>query len=85
MTDDNLAVPSVVRQLWPAPPGPARPVPFVFACEHHLRAQEHKALTKDGAAHRGSSRMPRLDTAFRRPEAWQEFVDSTRPLRHTGQ
>jgi len=85
VTDDNLAVPVAVRQLWPVPPGQARPVPFVFACEHHLRVQAQAALTKDGAAHPGSSRMKRLDTAFRRPEAWQEFVDATRVLRHAGQ
>ena len=85
VTDDNLAVPAAVRKLWRPQPGPSFPVPFVFACEHHMRERALKALTKDGSAHRGSSRMKRLDTAFCRTEGWEEFVDATRPLRHTRQ
>jgi len=85
VTDDNLAVAAAVRQMWPAQPGPSLPIPFIFACEHHLRIMALEALANDGVAHHGSRRMKRLDTAFRRPEAWQEFVDSTQQLRHAGQ
>jgi hypothetical protein len=84
VSDDNLAVSTAVRRMWPAHPGPSLPLPFVVQCEHHLRVKALEALANDGAAHHGSARMKRLDTAFRRDEAWREFFEATQPLRHAG-
>lgn len=71
VSDDAPAIAAAVRQTWPAgAPGTT----FIFACEHHLRERVREALLKDKAAVGRGRWMRRLDTAFRRPEGWQEFA-----------
>ncbi|SDC26255.1 hypothetical protein SAMN05216410_1507 [Sanguibacter gelidistatuariae] len=54
ISDDNLAVTAAVQRVWPAQPGQALPVPFVFSCEHHVRTNAVAALTADRVSHFGS-------------------------------
>jgi len=62
--------------------GPASPVPlpteapFLLLCEHHLRQRAQAALAAQQADPPQGRWMRRLDTAFRRPEAWAEFRDT---------
>jgi len=73
VADDDNAIQAAVGRMWPASSGPA---PYLFLCEHHLRERAKAALTRDNA-HAGRGRwMTRLDTAFRRPEGWEEFADA---------
>lgn len=46
VADDDKAIGTAVRKMWPARKGSA---PFLFACEHHLRARAQEALRKDNA------------------------------------
>ena len=78
VTDDNFAVAPAVRRLWPAN-GQQLPVPFVFACEHHLRTNAVKALAEDRVDHFGSSRMTALNTALHSPDEWKAFTATVRP------
>ena len=71
VSDNAPAIAAAVRRVWrPGTPG----APFLFACEHHLRQRAREALEKDKAASGGGRWMQRLDTAFRRPEGWEEFA-----------
>jgi len=73
VADGDKAIQAAVGRMWPASSGPA---PYLFLCEHHLRERAKAALTRDNA-HAGRGRwMTRLDTAFRRPEGWEEFADA---------
>jgi hypothetical protein len=79
IADDDKAIGAAVRKMWPARKGPA---PFLFACEHHLRARARDALKEDKAAAGRGRWMLRLDTAFRRPEGWEEFALAASELTH---
>lgn len=73
VADDDRAIAASLPRMWPPQPGPSLPQPFPFECEHHLRERAKTALEAD-KAHAGRGRwMRRLDTAFRRPEGWEEF------------
>ena len=76
ISDDNLAVTAAVQRVWPAQPGQALPVPFVFACEHHLRNNAVSALTADRVSHFGSVRMEALNGAFRDRAGWDAFTST---------
>lgn len=83
VADDDLAIAAAVPRVWAPTPGPSLPQPFLFGCEHHLRERAKQALEADNA-HAGRGRwMRRLDTAFRRPEGWEEFHDAAQVLGHT--
>lgn len=77
VADASGAITSAVQAMWPVARGPA---PFMFACEHHLRMNAAKALKADNAHAPTGRWMRRLDTAFRRPEGWEEFRDACAPL-----
>jgi hypothetical protein len=79
IADDDKAIGAAVRKMWPARKGPA---PFLFACEHHLRARAKDALKEDKAATGRGRWMRRLDTAFLRPEGWKEFSLAASDLTH---
>jgi hypothetical protein len=79
VTDDNRAVTTAVRQLWPQQPGQALPVPFVLSCEHHLRVNAVAALSADQVSHFGSIRMKALNTAFHDPAGWAAFCATITP------
>ncbi|WP_336923189.1 hypothetical protein [Aquipuribacter sp. SD81] len=69
----------------PDQPGPTPLVlpagaPFLLLCEHHLRQRAAAALTAQQAGAPQGRWMRRLDTAFRRPEAWEEFRDAAGSL-----
>ncbi len=84
VTDDDGAIAAAVRRKWPtrATADGELSTPFLFACEHHLRLRAAAALEADNA-HAGRGRwMRRLDTAFRREEAWEEFRSATAVLGH---
>jgi hypothetical protein len=49
--------------------------PFLLLCEHHLRERARAALRQHAANAPLGRWMRRLDTAFRRPEGWEEFRD----------
>ncbi len=84
VADDDLAIQAATRaaigQLWPRTVGPSFPRPFLLWCEHHLRVRAQEALKADNAHAPWGRCMRRLDTAFRRPEAWEEFVEAAAPL-----
>lgn len=78
--DGDDAIAKGVRAVWPIQPGPSFPQPYLYVCEWHLRRRIVKALTSDGVLLPGSPIEARLDTAFRRSEAWEEFTDATAGL-----
>jgi hypothetical protein len=80
VADNDLAIEAAVPRMWLPAPGPSLPQPFLFACEHHLRERARAALETDNAHAGGGRWMRRLDTAFRRDEAWDEFYHATRVL-----
>lgn len=81
VTDNDVAIQAAVARMWPTSQGPT---PYLYLCEHHLRERAKVALARDNA-HAGQGRwMRRLDTAFRRPEGWDEFTDACGELVHTG-
>lgn len=71
VSDKDEAIAAAVRRMWPAGSPDA---PFAFACEHHLRLRAQEALAEDKADASRGRWMRRLDTAFRRPEGWEEFA-----------
>jgi hypothetical protein len=77
VADASLAIAAAVRQVWPEAPGPSLSLPFLFSCEHHLRKGAEAALTVHNAHAPRGRWIRRLDTAFRRDEAWDEFINST--------
>jgi len=80
VADDDRAIAAAVRQLWPSAPGPSLPQPYLLSCEHHLRMGAEQALAVDRADPPQGRWMRRLDTAFRRPEGWDEFAEATSVL-----
>lgn len=73
ITDGEAAIGNAVRAVWPAPPGPTFPVPFVKRCEHHLHVNGAEAMTGDGIGGWAHWLRRRLDTAFLRQEGWDEL------------
>lgn len=71
VSDRDEAIAAALRRMWPAGSADA---PFLFACEHHLRLRAQAALAQDKADAGRGRWMRRLDTAFRRPEGWEEFA-----------
>jgi len=49
VADDNLAIEAAVPRMWTPAPSPSLPLPFLFACEHHLRERARDALEADNA------------------------------------
>jgi hypothetical protein len=82
VADDSRAITAAVRRVWPPAPGPSLPLPFLFSCEHHLRQGAEAALALHNAHPPQGRWMRRLDTAFRRDEAWDEFTTATAGFRH---
>jgi hypothetical protein len=80
VADDDRAIATAVRQLWPSVSGIEVAQPFLLSCEHHLRMGAQKALAVDRADAPQGRWMRRLDTAFRRPEGWDEFRHATSVL-----
>ena len=80
VTDNDVAIQAAVGRMWPAISGPA---PYLYLCEHHLRGRAMVALARDCADVPLGPWMERLDTAFRRPEGWEEFADACGELRVT--
>ncbi|MFT8636593.1 MAG: hypothetical protein ABF811_01360 [Pseudoclavibacter sp.] len=77
VADADPAIAAAVTRYWPAT------TPFLFRCEHHLRARALRALALDNAAAPKGRWGRVLDTAFRREEGWAEFCQRCRPLTHT--
>lgn len=77
VADDAPAIRAAVARMWPVP---LRDIPYLFACEHHLRQRARAALAVDKADAPRGRWGRRLDTAFRRPEGWEEFARACAPL-----
>lgn len=75
VTDGGPETRNAVRRVWPVLPGPSFPVPFVKRCEYHLRENALEAMTGDKIGGWKHWMRVRLDTAFRRSEGWEEFVE----------
>lgn len=76
VADDDRAIQAAVRVMW----GSGATTPYLFTCEYHLRQRAQDALQADKADAPRGRWMRRLDTAFRRPEGWEEFRDSCATL-----
>lgn len=76
VADDDRAIRAAVRAMWGTDAG----APHLFTCEYHLRQRAQEALQTDRADAPRGRWMRRLDTAFRRPEGWEEFRDTCATL-----
>lgn len=83
ITDGDATIAGAVRAVWPALPGPSLPVPFVARCEHHLHENGVLAMEGDAIGGWAHPMRRRLDTAFLRPEGWQELHQRTTGFVHT--
>jgi len=79
ITDGADELVKAVREVWPADPSAALPLPFVARCEHHLRENAREALAADQVDHWGSLRMTLLNDAFRSSAGWEQFAKSIWP------
>lgn len=77
ITDGGPEAGNAVRKVWPALPSPSFPVPFVKRCEYHLRQNALEAMEGDRIGGWKHWMRVRLDTAFRRSEGWEEFVEKS--------
>lgn len=77
IVDGGAEAANAVEQVWPPAPSPSFPIPFISRCEHHLRANARGALRDDRVDHWGSNPMTALNDAFRSPDGWEKFVETT--------